>query len=72
MGHLATLPSPTAFDIGCLGGLSSISGIAIIPQVRSGGCSEGGDNMKAYRRLVASIGSIVALLLAGGAWWKVG
>jgi hypothetical protein len=33
---------------------------------------EGGECVKVYRRLVVAIGSIVAMLLAGGATWKVG
>jgi len=28
--------------------------------------------MRIYRRIALSVGSIVALLLAGGAYWRVG
>jgi hypothetical protein len=32
----------------------------------------GGEKMKLIRRLAVSLGSVVALLLAGGAAWKIG
>lgn len=38
---------------------------------RVGEPEKGGAHLRVYRRLLVSIGSIVALLLAGGATWKV-